>query len=194
MIKAIIFDYGGEFTSGRLRGTIKDIAKKNGFNPDEFRDYTITFWNDAKTNMISSKEFWEKCGSYLGISADDFRKELLANFSFNSDMLNLAKELSKKYYLALLTNNIEDWFEEERKLHKLDEIFSKIITSYEEEICKPDPESYSRTLKMIGFSGEDCVFIDDSRRNLPTAQEFGIHTIHFENLTQLKEELDKILN
>ena len=42
---------------------------------------------------------------------------------------------------------------------------------------KPDTEIYEFVLKDINKSGEECVFIDDTKQNLHGATQVGIHTI-----------------
>ncbi len=48
--------------------------------------------------------------------------------------------------------------------------------------CKPMPESFEIALRMAGgIAASDCVFIDDSPRNLSAARELGFITIQVGN-------------
>lgn len=43
--------------------------------------------------------------------------------------------------------------------------------------CKPSRGAYEFVLKALGARGDECILVEDSVRNLPTARELGILTI-----------------
>lgn len=57
--------------------------------------------------------------------------------------------------------------------------FGKIIDFEEAGRCpKPGEEAYARALQIIGASGNDCLLVEDSPRNLATAKlSFGMGTV-----------------
>jgi putative hydrolase of the HAD superfamily len=46
-----------------------------------------------------------------------------------------------------------------------------------EYCCKPEPRAYARVLELIGARADECMFVDDSIRNLVPAQALGILTV-----------------
>jgi len=44
-------------------------------------------------------------------------------------------------------------------------------------ISKPDPRPYRVVLERLGARGDECVFVEDSLRNLDTAKACGMHTV-----------------
>lgn len=66
------------------------------------------------------------------------------------------------------------------------------ILSYREKLIKPQPEIYKLLLDRYGLKAEECVFLDDTEKNLPPARELGIHTILFRNKEQGMRELEKL--
>lgn len=66
------------------------------------------------------------------------------------------------------------------------------ILSYEDKVIKPMPEIYQLLIDRYGLVPEECVFLDDTQRNLDAAERFGIHTIHFENQAQAISDLKKL--
>ncbi|MDE6604325.1 MAG: HAD family phosphatase [Lachnospiraceae bacterium] len=66
------------------------------------------------------------------------------------------------------------------------------ILSYEEKVIKPMPEIYQLLIDRYGLTPEECVFLDDTQRNLDGADKFGIHTILFKNQAQAIGELKKL--
>jgi putative hydrolase of the HAD superfamily len=43
--------------------------------------------------------------------------------------------------------------------------------------CKPDPAAYARALEMVGATAAECVYADDSMRNLIPARAQGMTTV-----------------
>lgn len=66
------------------------------------------------------------------------------------------------------------------------------ILSYEDKIIKPMPEIYQLLIDRYDLTPEECVFLDDTQRNLDGAKKFGIHTILFRNQAQAIGELKKL--
>ena len=109
------------------------------------------------------------------------------------DMRAVLTEMKKRgYKLYGLTN----WCSMVHKVMKKYEIFSLLdgrVISSEEHIIKPDVAIYNRLLEKYGLKPEECVFTDDKPVNIIGAQKVGMKTILFENATQYKRELEKII-
>lgn len=54
------------------------------------------------------------------------------------------------------------------------QIFDIVFMEYE---CKPARGAYERVLETLGVRGDECILVEDTARNLPTARELGIATI-----------------
>ena len=63
------------------------------------------------------------------------------------------------------------------------------ILSYQDKVIKPMPEIYQLLIDRYQLVPEECVFMDDTLKNLEAAEKFGIHTIHFKNQAQAIGEL-----
>lgn len=58
------------------------------------------------------------------------------------------------------------------------DLFSQIFDIvFMEFDCKPSRGAYDRVLAKLAVEGGECILIEDSARNLPSARELGIHTI-----------------
>ena len=57
--------------------------------------------------------------------------------------------------------------------------FEGIVVSAEEKLLKPDPAIYRVLLDRHGLAAEDCLFIDDSAKNVEGARAVGMHGHHF---------------
>ena len=67
--------------------------------------------------------------------------------------------------------------------------FEGIVVSGTEKTRKPFRRIYDIILDRYNLKAEECIFIDDSLRNVEAARELGIHAIQFKNSQQLKNEL-----
>ena len=67
------------------------------------------------------------------------------------------------------------------------------IMSYTVHLAKPDPAIYQTLLGRYGLKAEECVFLDDTVRNVEAAQALGIAGIVVTSQEQAKKELETLL-
>lgn len=193
MIKAIIFDYGGVLSNKRsLRSFMEINASKYKTNPWEFNELLIDNWHKARIDKINSKLFWKNLADFLKTDKKTLRKDFMNYLGFRHEVLDLIKKLKRSYKLGLLSNQIEDWLEEVIENHKLNQIFDVIVTSYNSKVAKPDIAIYKKIVNELGVKPNECVFIDDMEKNIPSAKEIGMQTIHFKDYPQLLDELKNL--
>jgi len=66
------------------------------------------------------------------------------------------------------------------------------ILSWKEKIIKPDPAIYRLLLERYGLNPKECVFLDDTEKNIAAAHKEGMHAVLFYNKEQACEELEKL--
>lgn len=66
------------------------------------------------------------------------------------------------------------------------------ILSHREKITKPDPAIYQLLMERYGLVAQECVFLDDTLRNVEGAEAVGMHGILFKDREQAEEELKKL--
>jgi putative hydrolase of the HAD superfamily len=64
--------------------------------------------------------------------------------------------------------------------------------SCEVRLLKPDPAIYEHTLRGLGVSPDEALFVDDREINGEAARALGIRAIQFQSITQLKDELETL--
>lgn len=69
--------------------------------------------------------------------------------------------------------------------------FGVTVVSGEEQIIKPDARIYEILCERAGVQAGDCVFIDDSPKNVTGAKAAGMDAIHFTGAEALEAELIK---
>ncbi len=103
-------------------------------------------------------------------------------------MKELLHTLKEKYTLGLLSNttNFERDFLDK---HDIRPLFDVVVFSCDIAALKPSEEMFSAITTKLSLPYNECLFIDDSKRNIAAAQALGMQVIHFQSVTQLKEEL-----
>lgn len=103
------------------------------------------------------------------------------------------QELQEKGYRTLYLSNFSERAKKEcaKALDFLPYMDGGIL-SYQDKVIKPMPEIYQLLIERYKLVPEECVFLDDTQKNLTGAEAFGIHTILFRNQKQAREELEKL--
>jgi 2-haloacid dehalogenase len=92
--------------------------------------------------------------------------------------------------LFAITNFSSDKFlEAQARFPFLKTSFLDIVVSADEKLIKPDPEIYKVLFGRNGLEPGECLFIDDSERNVDAARSVGMTAHHFKNAEGLRSEL-----
>ncbi|MFA5084719.1 MAG: HAD family phosphatase [Candidatus Paceibacterota bacterium] len=190
-IKAIISDYGGVLS---IEADICDFgsmyAPKFGKDADEFNKFMTEIWAKVKINETNSRFFWEKLAAFLGTDPKSLRKDFSDFFRFREDTLELIRKLKRNgYKIGLLSNHIEDLLEEIIEKRKFRQIFDVMVTSYKSGIAKPNIAIFKEIVEKLGVKPEECVYIDDLKKNIPPAEQLGMKAILFTDFETLKKKL-----
>ena len=96
---------------------------------------------------------------------------------------------AKNVPLYGLTNWSAETFPRSRWRFAFMERFRHIVVSGDEKLIKPDPAIYRTMLKHIAAPAEQCLFIDDSLKNVEGAKAVGMHAVHFQSPAKLEADL-----
>ncbi len=89
-----------------------------------------------------------------------------------------------------ITNFASDTFAEACELYPfLKTSFLDIVVSGDERLIKPDPAIFELLLARQKLVAEDCIFIDDSPKNVDAAAALGFHALHFTTPEALRRDL-----
>nr|WP_249158116.1 HAD-IA family hydrolase [Bradyrhizobium jicamae] len=85
------------------------------------------------------------------------------------------------FKLAILSNEL-DLFYGASFRHRLPILqrFEAIVDATHTAILKPDPRAYQDVLDQLKLDPEDCVFVDDQRRNVAGAAACNMRTVLFD--------------
>jgi HAD superfamily hydrolase (TIGR01509 family) len=70
------------------------------------------------------------------------------------------------------------------------ELFDGLCFSCDLGISKPDKRIYETCLRELDISPEECLFVDDSAKNVKGALESGLHAIQYKTFAEFVQELE----
>ena len=183
-MKAIIFDLNGVFISGPL---LSDRFRDDFNVPiDNFLDALKEIM--AKVRMPNAPEVYELFIPYLEKWNVKLSKQEFYNYWFgaenqNEKLIEFAKTIKDKgIKLFVLSNNLK-----ERSAYYdvhfpfIDEVFDKTYYSWQTGLVKPDTRAYELILQENNLKPEDCLYFDDSEKNVEAAKSLGINAFTFTN-------------
>jgi len=109
------------------------------------------------------------------------------HFELNAEIIELYKELRKKYPMSIFTTGYIQNDPEIRKI--LDPIFEHIFSGADFNLDKRESESYIVVAKKLGYKPDEILYIDDLERNVNAAKESGMQAIQYTDVDSLKQEL-----
>ncbi len=131
----------------------------------------------AQLGKISSNEFLLK----LGYENPEFTmKDYIENhLTLDEGFINFAEKINGKYKLVLISNDMTEWSNYITEFYGLDKYFDHKIISGDIGARKPDFEIFDKGLEIIGKTPRECIFVDNSSKNLVAAEEVGLSPILF---------------
>lgn len=190
MIKTLIFDFGNVFINLDIEGAAKYAFET--LEIDSFSEEMTAFNSFYEQGLISTDEFLE-------FYAENFPKlskeELIYTWNymlkhFPKTRLEFIKELktSSKYKLILLSNtnelHIDSIKESISFFEEFKNCFDAFYLSHEINLRKPNDDIFEFVLKENNLKAEECLFIDDNKDNIETANNLNFKTWHINPETE----------
>jgi FMN phosphatase YigB (HAD superfamily) len=198
MKKAIIFDLWETLGTKNVT-TSKTLREKFGIPKTEnfMRLYEeavqLHQWETEEgmaKNFLSKFNLEQKPESIIFI-IELFRKGIIEATLFGGIRGLLIALKEKGYKLGLLSNTT---IFEAVVLERLEirNLFDAVVFSWHKGNLKPSHEAFDHILTELGVSAEDALFVDDTTKNIVSAESYGIQTIQFESVPQLVSKLEEL--
>jgi len=192
MIKTIIFDLAEVYLTGLLglENSLEPLLEESAEEiHKEFhnKELILLFFG-----RISEIEYWESLinQNNWNIKIPTLKKLVRENFTEIEGTRKIIEELkTHDFKLGLLSDHAKEWIEFCEKKYNYHKLFNEVVYSFEIGRLKPAQEPFEEILKRLRTKPQECIFIDDNKINLSTANNLGIKTIHFKNPKQLRKDL-----
>jgi 2-haloacid dehalogenase len=198
MIRTVIFDLGGVLIDWNPDYVFKTIFSDEKELKWFYEHICTPDWNeeqDAGRDLTEATEMLVK-------QYPDHEQNIRAYYGRWEEMLKgpihdtveIFRELKEggKYHLLALTNWSHQTFPIALERFNFLHWFHGRVVSGEERTRKPFRDIYITLITRYDVDPSTAVYIDDNERNLVTARELGMQTIHFRDPAGLKEALKKI--
>ena len=196
--QAIVFDFGGVLFDWNPRYLFRRFFDGNLEAMEQFLAETdFTSWNrrlDAGQPFASVVA--ELCARFprfapLFQAYDQYYEVTLAGaIQPNVDTLWRLKQ--RGYPLYALSNWSMEKYEVIRPKYGFLNWFEAVVISGDVNLIKPDPAIFRVLLGQMGRPAQACLFIDDSPKNIETADRLGFRTLWYQSPEQLQKELHQL--
>ncbi|MCR5768025.1 MAG: HAD family phosphatase [Lachnospiraceae bacterium] len=198
MIKNIVFDIGNVLAAFRWKEYIAELGYEGEMADRLARATTLNkMWYEVDRNVMSVNDIIEGCiasdpeiePQIRHFFAD--RRRLVMEYDYSRGWLEELK--NRGYRIYLLSNYSQDHFQYISRHFSFFGLEDGQMVSFRVKLLKPDRCIYEALFEKYGLKPEECVFLDDSPRNIQGAIDAGMKGIVFENYEQGRRELEEIL-
>lgn len=200
MIKNIIFDLGGVLLDISMENAMRVLGEL-GFDMKAVMEKqkamggdggstmcegvsAVGFLDDYSKGLIPTEQFMKMLQSLCrpGTSIEDAERAWNAClFTIPQHKMDIIRRLHKEYNIYMLSNTNDAHWQYIVNNSFPDDVdpyddFDKIFLSQEMHMAKPNTDIFEQVLKEIGAPAEECLFIDDTRKNTEVAAKLGFKT------------------
>jgi len=207
MIEAIIWDFGGVFTTSPFEAFAR-FEKERGL-PENFirsvnsRNYETNAWALFEQNAISMDAFDETFAQECNVLGHEVRgRDVVALLSgdIRPEMVEALRRCKQKVKVGCITNNVAagegagmaQTHNKAAAVREILSLFDNVIESSKAGVRKPDPRIYLMSCEALGVKPEACIYLDDLGVNLKPAKALGMATIRVSTAGQALDELEAL--
>ncbi|MGY2805133.1 HAD family hydrolase [Bradyrhizobium sp. USDA 4506] len=197
LAQALVLDFGGVISktlfethdlTERALGLAPCTLKWLGpFAPD-----SDPLWTSMQRGEISERDYWLIRSREVGrLVGEDWRDmETFVKRARGADpdtvirpeaarAITLAADAG--FRLAILSNELDLFYGTDfRSRLSILKRFDTIVDATHTGILKPDPRAYQSVLDELALEADNCVFVDDQRRNIAGAAACNMRTVLFD--------------
>jgi len=210
VIKAVIWDFGGVFTTSPFAAfsryehdngiPVGFIRSVNATNPDS------NAWAQFESSRLSLGEFdvlFAEETEAAGYRIPGMAVIELLSGDIRPQMVDALGRIKQHYRVACITNNVKGagqgpgMANGDAKALAVMEImaqFDFVIESSVVGFRKPDPRIYQLACEQLDIDASEALFIDDLGVNLKPARAMGMTTIKVLSLEQALADLSAVLS
>ena len=111
----------------------------------------------------------------------------------NRRMVSFIKEMKKEYSIYLLSNLGKEDMEQVKEMEFFS-LFDGAVFSCEVGIMKPDEGIYRQLFNQYQLDPKECIFVDDSKKNVDAAIALGMHGVQKVSTSQALRDVKGIID
>lgn len=209
MVKAVIWDFGGVFTTSpfeafarfeRERGLPEDLIRK--INSTNYLDNAWAKFERSDVDMDEFDELFAQEAKALGYEVRGREIIALLSGDVRPEMLAALRTIKAKgLRVSCITNNVSagegagmaNTSEKAKAVQEIMDEFEFIIESSKAGVRKPHPKIYEMALEELGVAAADAVYLDDLGINCKAAHQVGMKAIKVSGADQALADLEEVV-
>jgi len=197
-LKAVIFDYGEVLSALPDGQRHRNLVAISGVKEEAFDKAYWTHRLDYDADILNDQTYWQTVARDTGVSftpgqIEQFmEQDALMWMNLNPTMLAWIPKIKQAgFRLGILSNMPRgvmnymlprfSWLAE----------FDQLTWSCDLGLVKPDPAIYLHTVKKLGVTPDQALFIDNLEKNIVGAEAVGLYANLFQTVEQLQGELGR---
>jgi putative hydrolase of the HAD superfamily len=203
MIRAVIFDFGGVFTSSpfeafnryeRERGLPDNLIRR--INSTNHLENAWAKFERAKVDLDGFDKLFAAEAKAFGHDVPGRDVIPLLAGDVRPEMVEALRRIKTKFRTGCITNNVPSMTTENANpgslyRREIIDMFDHLIESSKVGLRKPDPRIYTMMCEALSVAPEECIYLDDLGGNLKPARAMGMITIRVESGPQAIAELEE---
>lgn len=185
----MIFDCFGVLIEDAL-AVMREKLKESA--PEKY-DEVIEILHASHRGLVTPAEADKKVAKLLGLSEEEFHRQLNVGEMKNQPLLDYILQLKGKYKTVVLSNISKGTLQTKFTSAELAQYFDVVVTSGDEGYAKPEAQIYEIAADRLSALLSECVFTDDNEDFCEAARGLGMQAILYKNFAQFKSELEKLL-
>ena len=152
-------------------------------------------FNCYQKGLIDSYQLYMEAKKVCPNSAyvvPELLKRLPNYIKVNESVISMATKLRKNGIRTFIMSNAIPETEAVMKKYDLSAAFEQVFLSNQLGMKKPEEEMFAHALENYNLNPEETILIDDTKKNLISAQRVGIRPICCKNTTQVCDIIKKL--
>lgn len=152
-------------------------------------------FNCYQKGLIDSYQLYMEAKKVCPNSAyvvPELLKRLPNYIKVNENVISMATKLRKNGIRTFIMSNAIPETEAVMKKYDLSSAFEQVFLSNQLGMKKPEEEMFAHALENYNLNPEETILIDDTKKNLISAQRVGIRPICCKNTTQVCDTIKKL--
>jgi len=182
-IRAILFDFGGVLAEEGFSNGLEALAMEQHLAVEDMTTEGMKAVYDSGyvLGKASETEFWSLLRERTGVRGSDteLRTRMFDGFVMRPWMLELIQGLKAQGYITAILSDQTDWLDKLEAVHHFYQYFDRIYNSYDLGKGKRDPSQFSDVAADLGLHPSAILFVDDSAKNVATAEKAGMLAIQY---------------
>ena len=182
MIKAVLFGFDGVLTIDKTGSTTitNYISIACNIPLEKVKACYYKFNKRLLFGETTHQEIWQEFCEDIGQDID--YNVLLDSFRYtrlDDNMIALVKQLKEQYLIGMVTDNRCDRISTILEHNGIKQYFDVVAISASVHAGKSSKEIFAYVLNTLNVSASECVFIDNTEKNLVVPKQMGMATIFY---------------